>query len=110
MWKVKLNSANQVVKLKSRFVAQGCFERASEEDNYYSPVVTRETLRYLLDWSVHEGSPIHSMDISNAFLQSSINKTYYIADIPAYPAQEDMLHVFLRRKTCFEGSNALYMG
>ena len=82
LFKKKLNPDGTVNKYKARLVARG-FKQIENQDyeNTYSPVAGLDTIRLLIALSAHFNLSIHHLDVSNAFLQSKIDKETYI-EIP----------------------------
>lgn len=64
-----------VERFRARFVVDGrCIAKTPE----YSPVLSIESLRIVLSVAVNKGWYIHTIDIKNAYLNSSINNVIYM--------------------------------
>ena len=86
VYKLKTDSSGQVFKWKSRLVVCGnCQFKPYNEDSNYAPVVRRETMRILFDVAVQRDLDISQADVSNAFVQSHIDRDdIYIGGIPGF--------------------------
>lgn len=85
VFKAKLNSENVVTKLKSRLVVLGNLQKFGQDfQETYAPVINTTSLRYVFDLAARSGMVLHSMDVSNAFVQSPVDKDIYVSQIPGY--------------------------
>jgi hypothetical protein len=69
VWKNKEGEKGEVVRNKSRLVAQRFSQK--EGINYeesFAPVARLEAIRIILDFSVAKGFKLHQMDVKSAFL------------------------------------------
>jgi transposase InsO family protein len=95
IFKAKINAANQITKLKSRLVVLGCYQSSNNTD--FSPVVRRETIRMLCDIAVFKNYRIHSMDISNAFLNAKLpNRNIFLKNIGGFDLEAGYTRRLLR--------------
>ena len=75
----KRNENNEIVRYKSRLVAQGFSQRPGiDYEETYSPVIDAITFRYLIHLTVSEGLEMHLMDVVTAYLYGSIDSDIYI--------------------------------
>jgi hypothetical protein len=75
VWKNKEGEKGEVVRNKSRLVAQGFSQK--EGINYeetFAPVARLEAIRILLAFSVAKGFKFHQMDVKSAFLNGVLKK------------------------------------
>ena len=60
----KRNENNEIVRYKTRLVAQGFSQRPKiDYDETYSPVVDSTTFRYLISLVIQKGIDMHLMDV-----------------------------------------------
>jgi hypothetical protein len=70
VFKTKVDSSGHVIKLKSRIVVCGNFQSSST--GLYAPVLQISSLRLLLVMAVRSNLKLRKLDVSNAFVQSSL--------------------------------------
>jgi hypothetical protein len=78
VWKNKEGEKGEVVRNKSRLVAQGYSQK---EGIYYeetfAPVARLKAIRTLLAFSMAKGFMLHQMDVKNAFLNDVLEEEVY---------------------------------
>lgn len=87
VYKRKTNKNGEVVRYRSRLVAQGYRQR--EYDSYdphstFSPVVHKDTLRLFLSVCAAEDLSIYQADVKAAFLQAPLDEKIYLRAPPGY--------------------------
>jgi hypothetical protein len=71
VWKNKEGEKGEVVRNKSRLVAQGFSEKNGiEYEENFAPVARLEAIRILLAFFVAKGLKLHQMDVKSAFLKA----------------------------------------
>jgi hypothetical protein len=69
VWKNKEGEKGEVVRNKSRLVAQGFSQKEGiDYEETFAPVARLEAIRILLAFSVAIGFKLHQMDVKSAFL------------------------------------------
>jgi hypothetical protein len=83
VWKNKEGEKGEVVRIRSRLVAQGYSQK--ERINYeetFAPVAHLEAIRILLAFSVAKGFMLHQMDVKSAFLNGVLEEEVYVRQPP----------------------------
>jgi hypothetical protein len=84
VWKNKEGEKGEVVRNKSRLVAQGFSQK--EGINYEETIalIARlEAIRILLVFSVAKGFKLHQMDVKSSFLNGVLDEEVYVRQPPA---------------------------
>ena len=86
-WVLRVKQLTKVPpKLKARYVAKGFLQRKGRDYfETFSPTAKHPTLRVLLDVAARRDMEIHSMDVTQAFLQGHLHETVYLEPPPGYP-------------------------
>lgn len=88
VYKVKTDSSGNVTKFKSRLVVMGNHQKFGRDfQETFAPVLNGASFRYVLDLAARTGMKLHSLDVSNAFVQSDVDKDVYVSQIPGYPME-----------------------
>jgi hypothetical protein len=75
----KRNENREVVRYKTRLVAQGFTQKPDIDfDETYSPVMSGITFRYLISLAAEKGLSMHLMDVVIAYLYGSLDSDIYI--------------------------------
>nr|XP_033509594.1 uncharacterized mitochondrial protein AtMg00820-like [Nicotiana tomentosiformis] len=75
----KLNESSQVVRNKSRLVAQGYSQQEGiNYDETFAPVARLESIRILLVFVAHKGFKLFQMDVKSVFLNGYISEEVYV--------------------------------
>lgn len=74
-WKL---SEGHITRAKARIVAKGYQQRDDEYSEVYSPTISQETLRMLLQYTAQTGAYVHQLDVKTAFLYGSISETIHM--------------------------------
>jgi hypothetical protein len=79
VWKNKEGEKGEVVRNKSRLVAQGFSQKEGiDYEETFAPVVRLEAIRILLAFSVAKGFKLHQMDVQSAFLNGVLEEEVYV--------------------------------
>jgi transposase InsO family protein len=79
VFKLKKNSAGEVVKYKARLVAKGYVQQPGVDfEEVFAPVARIESVRLLLALAAQEGWPVHHMDVKSAFLNGDLKEEVYV--------------------------------
>jgi hypothetical protein len=79
VYRIKKRADGSVERFKARVVAKG-FEQQSGIDytETFSPIIKASTIRVILVLAIYFDWPIRQLDVSNAFLQSSLREEVYM--------------------------------
>jgi hypothetical protein len=103
VWKNKEGEKGEVVRNKSRHVAQGFSQK--EGINYeetYALVAHLEVIRILLAFSVAKGFKLHQMDVKSAFLNGVLEEEVYVRQPPGFESEKYPHQVYKLRKALYE--------
>jgi hypothetical protein len=79
VWKNKEVEKGEVVRNKSRLVAQGFNQKEGiDYDETFARVAHLEAIRILLSFSVAKGFKLHQMDLKSAFLNGVLEEEVYV--------------------------------
>jgi hypothetical protein len=79
VWKNKEGEKSEMVRNKSRLVAQGFSEKEGiDYEETFAPVARLEAIRILLAFSVAKGFKLHQMDVKSAFLNGVLEEEVYV--------------------------------
>jgi hypothetical protein len=83
VWNNKEGEKGEVVRNKSRFVAQGfSYKEGIDYEETFAPVTHLEAIRILLAFSVPKGFKLHQMDVKSAFLNGVFEEEVYVRQPP----------------------------
>jgi hypothetical protein len=102
VWKNKEGEKGEVVKNKSRLVAQGFSQK--EGINYeetFAPVARLEAIRILLAFSVAKGFKLHQMDVKSAFLNGVLEEEVCVRHPPGFESEKYPHRVYKLRKALY---------
>jgi hypothetical protein len=102
VWENKQREKGEVVRNKSRLVAQG-FSR-KEGINYeetFAPVARLEAIRILLAFSVAIGFKLHQIDVKSAFLNGVLEEEVYVRQPPGFKSEDYPNRVYKLRKALY---------
>jgi hypothetical protein len=89
VWKNKDGEKGEVVRNKSRLVAQGFSQK---EGIYYeetfAPVAHLEAITILLAFFVAKGLKLHQMDVKSAFLNGVSEEEVYVRQPPGFESEK----------------------
>jgi hypothetical protein len=83
VWKNKEGEKGEVVRNKSRLVAQGFSQKEGiDYEETFAPVACLEVIRILLAISVAKGFKLHQMDVKSASLNGVLEEEVYVRQPP----------------------------
>jgi hypothetical protein len=94
IFKLKLHADGSLERYKARYVLQGFTQRPGVDfDETFSPVVKPATIRTVLTLALAQNWPVHQLNVTNAFLHSTLTKTVYCTQPVGFvdPTQPDLV-------------------
>jgi hypothetical protein len=89
VWKNKEGEQGEVVRNKSRLVAQGFSHKEGiDYEETFALVARLEAIRILLAFSVAEGFKLHQMDVKSAFLNGVLEEEVYVRQPPGFESEK----------------------
>jgi len=80
VFKLKKNSAGEVIKHKARLVAKGYVQQEGIDfDEVFAPVACLDTVRVILTLVANKGWQVHHLDVKSAFLNGELEEEVYVA-------------------------------
>jgi hypothetical protein len=88
VWKNKEGEKGEVVRNKSRLVAQGFSQKEGiDYEETFALVARLEVIRILLAFSVDKGFKLHQMDVKSAFLNGVLEEEVYVRQPPGFESE-----------------------
>lgn len=79
VYKVKKDSASDIVKHKARLIVKGYVQQQGIDfEEVFAPVARIESMRLLLALAAQEGWSVHHMDVMSAFLNGELQEEVYV--------------------------------
>jgi hypothetical protein len=98
-WVFKTNRGDEVVRNKTRLVAQS-FSLVEGLDfrEVFAPVAHLETIRILLAFTASKGFKLYQMDMKSTFLNGVIQEKIYVRQLPGFenPKYPNRVYKFLK--------------
>jgi hypothetical protein len=89
VWKNKEGEKGEVVRNKSRLVAQEFSQKEGiDYEETFAPVARLEAIRILLSFSVAKGFKLHQMDVNSAFLNGVLEEEVYVRQPPGFESEK----------------------
>jgi hypothetical protein len=89
VWKNKEGKKGEVVRNKSRLVAQGYSQKEGIDYGMtFAPVACFESIRILLAFSVAKGFKLHQMDVKSAFLNGVLEEEVYVRQPTGFESEK----------------------
>jgi hypothetical protein len=99
VWKNKDGEKGEVVRKKSRRVAQGFSRKEGiDYEETFAPVARLEAIRILLAFSVSKGFKLHQMYVKSAFLNGVLEEEVYVRQQPRFESEKYPHRVYKLRK------------
>ena len=93
----KVDANGMVYRFKARYVIDG----SPISDSPFSPVINTSIMRLLLSYALSNQWHVHVIDIKNAFLNSVLDKEYYIEQVKMYEDPSKPNHVCKLKKSSY---------
>jgi hypothetical protein len=88
VWKNREGEKGEVVRNKSRLVAQGFSQKKGiDYEETFAPVAHLEANRILLSFSMAKGFKLHQMDVKSAFLNGVLEEEVYVWQPPGFESE-----------------------
>jgi hypothetical protein len=108
VWKYKEGEKGEVVRNKSRLVAQGFSQKEGiDYEETFAPVARLEAITILLAFSVAKGFKLHQMDVKSAFLNGVLEEEVYVRKPPRFESEKYPHRVYKLRKVLYGLKQAL---
>jgi hypothetical protein len=89
VWKNKEGEKGEVVRNKSRLVAQGFSQKEGiDYEETIAVVAHYEAIRILLAFSVAKGFKLHQMDVKSAFLNGVLEEEVYVRQHSGFESEK----------------------
>jgi hypothetical protein len=100
-WRNKEGEKGEVVRNKSRLVAQGFSQKEGiDYEETFAPVGL-EGIKILLAFSVAKGFKLHQMDVKSAFLNGVLEEEVYVRQPPGFESEKYPHQVYKLRKALY---------
>jgi hypothetical protein len=108
VWKNKEGEKGEVVRNKSRLVAQGFSQKQGiDYEETFAPVARLDAIRILLAFSVAKGFKLHQMDVKIAFLNGVLEEEVYVRQPLGFESEKYPHRVYKLRKALYGLKQAL---
>jgi hypothetical protein len=102
VWKNKEGEKGEVLRNKSRLVAQGFSQKDGiDYEETFAPVACLEAIRILLAFSVAKGFKLHQMDVKSAFLNGVLKEEVYVRQTLGFESEKYPHQVYKLRKALY---------
>jgi hypothetical protein len=102
VWKNKEGENGDVVRNKSRLVAQGYSQKEGiDYEETFAPVAHLEAIRIFLAFSLAKGFRFYQMDVKSAFLNGFLEEEVYVRQPPGFESVEVPHRVYKLRKALY---------
>jgi hypothetical protein len=102
VWKNKKGEKGEVVRNKSRLVAQGFSRKEGiDYEETFALVARLEVIRILLSFSVAKGLMLHQMDVKSAFLNGVLEEKVFVRQPPGFESEKYPHQVYKLRKVLY---------
>jgi hypothetical protein len=102
VWKNKEGEKGEVVRNKSRLVANGFSQKEGiVYEETFAPVACLEAIRILLAFSVAKGFKLNEMDMKRAFLNGVLKEEVYVRKPPGFEREKYPHRVYKLRKAFY---------
>jgi hypothetical protein len=102
VWKNKDGEKGELVRNKSRLVAQGSSQKEGiDYEETFGPVACLKVIRILLAFSMAKGFKLHQMDVKSAFLNGVLEVEVYLRQPPGFESEKYPYPVYKLRKALY---------
>jgi hypothetical protein len=101
VWKKKEGEKGEVVRNKSRLVAQGFSQKEGiDYEETFAPVARLEAIS-ILAFSMAKGFKLHHMDVKSAFLNRVLEEEVYVRQPPGFESEKYPHRVYKLKKSLY---------
>jgi len=98
----KLNEQGEVVRNKTRLVAQGYSQQDDiDYTETFAPVARLEAIGLLLSYAVNHGIILYQMDVKSALLNKVISEEVFVKQSPSFEDLKHLDHVYKLKKSLY---------
>ncbi|GJS98369.1 retrovirus-related pol polyprotein from transposon TNT 1-94 [Tanacetum coccineum] len=109
IYKVKTDEFGEVLKNKSRLVAQGFKqEEGIDFEESFAPVARIEAIHIFIANATYKNMMIYQMDVKTAFLNGELKEEVYVSKPRGFVDQDNPSHVYKLKKALYGLKQALY--
>jgi hypothetical protein len=102
VWKDKEGEKGEVVRNKSRLVAQGFSQKEGiDYEETFAPIARLKAIRILLAFFMAKGFKLHQMDVKSAFLNGVLEEEVYVRQPPGFETEKYPHQVYKVRKALY---------
>jgi hypothetical protein len=102
VWKNQEGEKDEVVRNKSRLLAQGFSQKEGiEYEETFVPVARLEEIRILLAFSMAKGFKLHQIDVKSAFLNGVLEEEGYVRQPSGFESEKYSRRVYKLRKALY---------
>jgi hypothetical protein len=102
VWKNKEGEKGEVVRNKSRLVAQWYSQKEGiDYEETFTPVARLEVIRILLAFSLAKGFKLYQMDVKSAFLNGVLEEEVFVRQPPGFESKKYPHRVYKLRKALY---------
>lgn len=103
VYKLKKNTAGEVIKHKARLVAKGYVQRQGVDfEEVFAPVARLDTVRVILAIAANRRWEVHHLDVKSAFLNGDLEEEVYVAQPEGFVKRGEE-HLVLRLSKALYG-------
>jgi hypothetical protein len=102
VWKNKEGEKGEVVRNKSRLIAQGFSQKEGiDYEETLAPIAHLEAIRILLAFSMAKGFKLHQMDVKSVFLNGVLEEEVYVRQPPGFESEKYPHRAYKLRKALY---------
>jgi hypothetical protein len=101
VWKNKEGEKCEVVRNRSRLVAQGFSQEGIYYEETFASVARLEAIRILLAFSVAKGFKLHQMDVKSSFLNGVLEEEVYVRQPSGFESEKYPHRMYKLRKALY---------
>jgi hypothetical protein len=102
VWNNKEGEKGEVVRNKSRLVAQGYSQKEGiDYKETFAPIARLEAIRILLAFSMANGFKLHQMDVNSTFLNGVLEEEVHVRQPPGFEGEKYPHRVYKLRKVLY---------
>jgi hypothetical protein len=102
VWKNKEGEKGEVVRNKSRLVAQGYSQKEGiDYEETFVPIARLEAIRILLPFSMAKGFKLYQMDVKSAFLNGVLKEEVFMRQTSGFESEKYPHRLYKLRKALY---------